>query len=104
MWRAVQHEIQHRALDDQIVEVARQQLLHADARDVRRVRVLLRIGGVEPVLVLDVDHLPCAEHLGDQEAAGVGALRRNAARRSGLASHSLYGGMPWQITAPRSMR
>ena len=33
----VQHQVEHRALDHQVVEVARQQVLHADARDVRRV-------------------------------------------------------------------
>ena len=73
-----QHQLEHRALDHQVVEVALEQVLHADARDVRRALVLLRIGGEQPVLVLDVDHLARAEHLGDQEAAGVGALRRNA--------------------------
>ena len=75
----VLHEIENRALDDQVVEVERHKIGHDMRGDELGVRVLLRIGGVETVLVLDVDHPARAEHLGDQEAAGVGPLRRNAA-------------------------
>ena len=39
----------------------------------------LRIGGEEAVLVLDEDHRLAAELLGDEEAAGVGAIGRNDA-------------------------
>ena len=55
------------------------ELLRGDPRDVRRGRVLLRIVGVEAVLVLDEDRARRAEDLGRQEHAGVGAVRRDAA-------------------------
>ena len=48
-------------------------------RNVASSRVLLWIGGEEPVLVLHIDHLACAKDLRDQEAAGVGALWRDTA-------------------------
>ena len=46
----------------------------ADAWDVRRRRVLLRVVGVETVFVLDEDRALHAEHLGGEEDARVGAM------------------------------
>jgi dGTP triphosphohydrolase len=37
---AIQHDLQHRPFHDHVVEVALQQLLHADPRDERRARLL----------------------------------------------------------------
>ena len=45
----------------------------------RGLRVLFGIGAMQTVFVLHVNHLPGTEHLGDQEAAGVGPLRWNPA-------------------------
>src|SRR4051812_16488446 len=57
------------ALDDDVGQAARCQLLRGDPRDVRRGRRLLRIVGVEAVLVLDEDRAARAEELRGQEHA-----------------------------------
>src|SRR5690554_2249339 len=57
------HEVQHRPLDDDVLRVELLQLADRDPGDEGGVRVLLRVGGVEALLVLDEDHAPGTEHL-----------------------------------------
>ena len=72
------HQVQHGAFHDQVIKVASEQLLHADPRNELGARILLRVLGVEAILVLDEDHLARTECLGNQVAAGVGPLWRDA--------------------------
>src|SRR5690242_10840625 len=70
--------VEQHALDDDVGQVALGKLLGLDPRDVRRRRILLRIVGVEAVLVLDVDGAARAEELAGEEHARIGAVRRDA--------------------------
>src|SRR5262245_38859148 len=66
-------------VEDVLGRHAREQLAERDLRDVLRVGVLLRVLVVQAVLVLDVDDLLHAEHLGELEQAEVGAVHRQRA-------------------------
>ena len=76
----------------------RLQLLDRDRRDEFRVGVFLGVGGVQAVLVLYVDHRPGAEHLADQEGAGVGPVGRDPPDLR-IGCQNVYGGMPKNTTA-----
>src|ERR671917_2355452 len=52
----VRHQLQHGVLHHHVGKIHLPQLIERDARDELRVRILLRIGRIEPILVLDVDH------------------------------------------------
>src|SRR5262249_26314041 len=59
----VLHQLQHAVLDDDVVQVQGLQLPDGNARDELGGLILLRVGRVQAVLVLDVDHRPRPEDL-----------------------------------------
>src|SRR5688572_15354938 len=74
-----QHQLQDGALDDEIVQIPLQQFLHADrSYQLGIFWIFLRIGRVKSIFILDINHPPSAENLGNEEAAGVGALGWNS--------------------------
>ena len=73
----VLHHLEDAVLDDNVSEVEGLELLDGDRRDERRARVLLGVGGVEAVLILDIDHRSGTKHLADQVGAGVGPVGGN---------------------------
>src|SRR3984957_17092482 len=64
-------EIEHRELEDRIVQPLRLHLIDCDPRYEFRILRRFRVRGIEPILVLDEDHRLAAELLGDEEASGV---------------------------------
>ena len=64
------------AVEDVVVGQLRQQLGERDLAEPPRAGVLLGVPVVQAVLVLDVDHLLHAEHLGELEQAEVRAVHR----------------------------
>src|SRR4051794_13889833 len=59
--------VDHDALEDEVIEVAIDQLLGRDPRDVRGGRLLLRIVGVQAVFILDEDRALRAQELAREE-------------------------------------
>src|SRR5215208_1094314 len=71
-------EVYQDALERQRLEAAPPQLSRVDFADQLRARVPARVAVVEPVHVLDQREGLAAEALGEEERAGVGAVRRDA--------------------------
>ena len=76
-WRADFEQVEHRELEDRVVQPLGLHFGDRDLRDELGAFGGLRVGGVEAVLVLHVDHRLAAELLGDEEAPGVGAIGRD---------------------------
>src|SRR5918993_258370 len=72
------HHLEDASLDDDVIQVQGVQLLNRDCGDEFRRAVLLGIGGIEPILVLNVDHRAGTKDLAHQIDAGVGPIRRDA--------------------------
>src|SRR6266568_5105947 len=72
----IPHELKHSMLKDDVAEVEPLELLDSDLWDELRIAVLFRIGRVETVFVLDVDHRARPQDFADEIAAGIGAMRQ----------------------------
>src|SRR5438552_4809339 len=81
----VPHELEHSMFEDYVGEVQLLELLDSDLGNELRITLLFRIGRVETLFVLDVDHRARSPDFTDKIAAGIGAVRWNAANlRIGL--------------------
>src|SRR5271168_2010743 len=72
-------QLENHRFDWQCSQLAGDQICRADLGNELGIRVCFRVGGVEPVNVLQQDDRTRAEHLTDEEGAGVAAVWRNLA-------------------------
>src|SRR5216684_3730854 len=75
----VLHELEHGPLQDHVAKVELQKLVDRDPGNELGVLVLFRVGRVQALLVLDVDHRAGAKRLADEIAARIRPVRRDAA-------------------------
>src|SRR5215207_10061868 len=88
---SVDEEVGEDFVEGEALERAFLQLARADRVDEARVRVPLRVLRVEPVYVLHQRHRFGAEALAEDEAAGIGAVRRDAPHAGGMLPEGVGG-------------